>query len=122
MEALNRSIDGVHCFALVRPPGHHAEPDRGMGYCIFNNTAIAVTSALDRVGRVVIIDWDIHHGNGTQKIFYQNDRVLYCSIHQSNIFPFSGWVDDIGAGNGKGFTINAPMVPAIDYRRLSLRI
>jgi acetoin utilization deacetylase AcuC-like enzyme len=119
MEALQRSIDGEHCFALLRPPGHHAEPDRGMGYCIFNNAAIAVTNALKRVERIAIIDWDVHHGNGTQKIFYNNDRVLYCSIHEGNIFPYSGWVDEIGTGNGKGYTINAPMRPGstiADYR------
>ncbi len=119
MEALQRSIDGEHCFALIRPPGHHAEPDRAMGYCIFNNAAIAATNALNRVDRVAIVDWDVHHGNGTQKIFYNNDRVLYCSIHQGNIFPYSGWVDEIGTGNGKGYTINAPMRPGstiADYR------
>jgi acetoin utilization deacetylase AcuC-like enzyme len=119
MEALQRSIDGENCFALIRPPGHHAEPDRGMGFCIFNNASIAVTKALDRVERVAIVDWDVHHGNGTQKIFYGNDRVLYCSIHQGNIFPHSGWVDEVGTGRGKGFTINAPMRPGstiADYR------
>lgn len=109
MEALQRSIDGEHCFALIRPPGHHAEPDRAMGFCIFNNAAIAVTNALDRVKRVAIIDWDVHHGNGTQKIFYASDRVLYCSVHQGNIFPNTGWMDEVGTGPGKGYTINAPL-------------
>jgi acetoin utilization deacetylase AcuC-like enzyme len=111
IDAVQRSIDGEHSFALVRPPGHHAEPDKAMGFCIFNNAAIAASVALDRVGRVAIIDWDLHHGNGTQKIFYPDDRVLYCSVHQGNIFPHTGWVDEIGLGKGKGFTLNAPLRP-----------
>ena len=109
IEAVNRSIDGESCFAIVRPPGHHAEPDRAMGFCIFNNAAIAATAALDRVDKVAIIDWDLHHGNGTQTIFSSDDRVLFCSVHQGNIFPYTGWVDEIGTGRGKGFTINAPL-------------
>ena len=109
IEAVNRSIDGESCFAIVRPPGHHAEPDRTMGFCIFNNAAIAASAALDRVDKIAIIDWDLHHGNGTQKIFFSDDRVLFCSVHQGNIFPHTGWVDEVGSGKGKGFTINAPL-------------
>jgi acetoin utilization deacetylase AcuC-like enzyme len=109
IEAVNRAIEGESCFALIRPPGHHAESDRAMGFCIFNNVAIAATLARDRVDKVAIIDWDLHHGNGTQKIFSSDDHVLYCSIHQGNIFPHTGWVDEIGTGMGKGFTINAPL-------------
>jgi acetoin utilization deacetylase AcuC-like enzyme len=119
VDAVNRSIDGESCFAFVRPPGHHAEPDRAMGFCIFNNVSIAARAALDRVKKVAIIDWDLHHGNGTQKIFFADDNVLFCSIHQGNIFPYSGWVDEIGTGKGKGFTINAPLRPGsslADYR------
>ena len=108
-EAVNRSIDGESCFAIIRPPGHHAESDRAMGFCIFNNAAIGAAVALDRVNKVAIVDWDLHHGNGTQTIFSSDDRVLFCSIHQGNIFPHTGWVDEIGTGAGKGFTINAPL-------------
>jgi len=109
IEAVNRSIDGEHSFAIARPPGHHAEADRAMGFCLFNNAAIAAAAALERVNKVAIIDWDVHHGNGTQKIFYGDNRVLYCSIHQRDIFPHTGWVDEVGTGKGKGFTINAPL-------------
>jgi acetoin utilization deacetylase AcuC-like enzyme len=81
--------------------------------------AIATASALDRIGKVAIIDWDLHHGNGTQKIFYDTDRVLNCSIHHGNIFPYTGWIDEIGSGRGRGFTINAPIQAGstiADYR------
>jgi acetoin utilization deacetylase AcuC-like enzyme len=107
--AVERSIEGEHCFALVRPPGHHAEFDRAMGFCLINNVAVAAKKALDRVDKIVIVDWDVHHGNGTQNSFYGTDRVLYCSVHQEHLFPYSGTVDEVGAGDGKGYTINAPL-------------
>ena len=107
--ATRLALEGEHCFALIRPPGHHAEPDKAMGFCLFNNAAVAAAWALERVDRVAIVDWDLHHGNGTQKIFYSSDRVLFCSIHQQNVFPWSGWIDEIGEGRGRGFNLNAPL-------------
>jgi acetoin utilization deacetylase AcuC-like enzyme len=111
IKAAERALDGEHCFALVRPPGHHAEPDRAMGFCLFNNAAVAAAWALEQVDRVAIVDWDLHHGNGTQKIFYQSDRVLFCSVHRNNAFPGTGWIDEVGEGRGMGFTLNAPLQP-----------
>ncbi len=109
IKAVERSQSGEHCFAMIRPPGHHAEHDRAMGFCLLNNAAIAAAHILPSVDRVAIIDWDVHHGNGTEHAFYSSDRVLYCSTHQDLLFPYSGGVDETGAGNGKGFTINAPL-------------
>jgi acetoin utilization deacetylase AcuC-like enzyme len=80
-----------------------------MGFCLLNNAAIAAAHALDSVDRVAIVDWDVHHGNGTQHAFYGNDRVLYCSVHQEDFFPFSGLVNETGVGAGQGYTINAPL-------------
>jgi acetoin utilization deacetylase AcuC-like enzyme len=111
IDAAERALQGGNCFALVRPPGHHAEPDRAMGFCLFNNAAVAAAWALERVDRVAIVDWDLHHGNGTQKMFYTSDRVLFCSVHQNGAFPGTGWVDEIGEGRGMGFTLNAPLRP-----------
>jgi acetoin utilization deacetylase AcuC-like enzyme len=107
--ALERSLAGEHAFAFVRPPGHHAERAKAMGFCLLNNVAIAVQKALGSVDRVAIVDWDVHHGNGTQNSFCLSNRVLYCSVHQQPLFPYSGGVSDIGNGTGKGFTINAPL-------------
>ncbi len=107
--AAERALEGESCFALVRPPGHHAAAAWAMGFCLINNIAIAAARALKSVNRVAIIDWDVHHGNGTQDIFYNNNRVLYCSTHQEDAFPRTGHIEETGAGNGVGFTINVPL-------------
>jgi acetoin utilization deacetylase AcuC-like enzyme len=98
-------------FALVRPPGHHATSQRAMGFCLFNNVAIAVkyTLAKYKLDRVVIIDFDVHHGNGTQSTFYNNPQVLYVSTHQYPFYPGTGGIEETGSGAGEGTTINIPL-------------
>jgi acetoin utilization deacetylase AcuC-like enzyme len=98
--------------ALLRPPGHHACSSRAMGFCLLNNVAIAAADALARgASRVAIVDWDVHHGNGTQEIFYEEPRILFISLHQSPLYPGTGGVDEIGRGEARGHTINVPMPP-----------
>ena len=100
-------------FCGVRPSGHHAEPDRAMGFCLFDNVAIAAELAIRELGveRVFILDWDVHHGNGTEAAFRERKDVLFASIHQGGIYPGTGALSDVGSGEGEGYTINLP-VPA----------
>ena len=100
-------------FAGLRPPGHHCEAERPMGFCLFNNVAVATQHALDSHGaeRVAVFDWDVHHGNGTNDIFHARRDVLYVSIHQSPLYPGTGALSDVGSGDGEGFTVNLPVPP-----------
>ena len=116
-----RAVDGVLsgeapvAMALVRPPGHHARPGAGMGFCLFNNVALAARYALERRGleRVFILDWDVHHGNGTQEAFYHDPRVVLCSLHQENWYPGTGAMRETGEGPGEGATVNIPLPAGI---------
>jgi acetoin utilization deacetylase AcuC-like enzyme len=106
---MEKEVDNA--FALVRPPGHHATRDRAMGFCIFNNVAISSKFALSKfnLNRVLIADFDVHHGNGTQDAFYADPKVLYFSTHQYPFYPGTGWMDETGTGEGEGTTVNFPM-------------
>ena len=102
-------------FALARPPGHHAPPDRAMGFCILNHAAVAAAHAVAQYGlsRVLLVDFDVHHGNGTQDCFYASPQVLYFSTHQSPAYPFTGAVEETGEGTGLGYTVNVPLPPDV---------
>jgi acetoin utilization deacetylase AcuC-like enzyme len=97
-------------FAFVRPPGHHAERDRAMGFCLFNNVAVAAAHLRKRYGfeRILVMDWDVHHGNGTQHAFYDDPGVLYISTHRYPFYPGTGAAGEVGSGDGEGFTVNIP--------------
>jgi len=113
LDGIDRIMNGEfrNVFALIRPPGHHAEKHMGKGFCIFNNIAIGAMYALERFSleKVLIVDWDLHHGNGTQNSFYEDPRVLYFSVHQFPYYPGTGEVTETGSGKGKGFNINVPL-------------
>jgi acetoin utilization deacetylase AcuC-like enzyme len=130
LEAIEAVTQGKadNAFALVRPPGHHAERNRAMGFCIFNNIAIGAKYVMEGHGteRILVIDWDVHHGNGTQNAFYEDPRVLYFSTHRYGFFyPGTGAPAEVGSGKGEGFTINVPMSPGsgdADYGNVFLHL
>ncbi len=113
VESARRVLSGQwnRAFCSVRPPGHHARAENGMGFCLFNNVAVGAQGVISDglVQRVAILDWDVHHGNGTQELFWTRGDVLYASWHQEGIFPFSGGSDETGEGNGLGATINCAL-------------
>jgi acetoin utilization deacetylase AcuC-like enzyme len=110
IEELQRRGEGVG-FVVTRPPGHHAERDRAMGFCLLNNVAIAASALRSQGERVLIVDWDVHHGNGTQQIFWDDPQVLYVSTHQSPLFPGSGFAGEVGGPNAIDRTVNLPVPP-----------
>jgi len=116
------SGDFRNAFVAARPPGHHATADRAMGFCLFNNVAVAAADlrASGNAERVLVVDWDVHHGNGTQEIFYDEPAVFFLSLHQSPHYPGTGAAGETGSGPGEGFTLNVPLAPATprdDYLR-----
>lgn len=114
VEAVQKG-DCQNGFALVRPPGHHATALRAMGFCLINNIAVAAQYAVQHLGleRVAIIDYDVHHGNGTQDIFFKDPNILYCSTHASPFYPGTGLLDEIGSGDASGATLNVPLPPGV---------
>ena len=108
--AVESALSGTVAFAVARPPGHHAGSGYGMGFCLLNHAAVAAGYARSRgLERVAILDWDVHHGNGTQDIFYGDDGVLYLSVHRSPFYPGTGTAREVGDGEGRGLTVNVPL-------------
>jgi acetoin utilization deacetylase AcuC-like enzyme len=110
IEALDAGL-ASSAFCAVRPPGHHATPSTAMGFCLLNNVAVAAAALADRGERVLIVDYDAHHGNGTQDVFWSDPRVAYVSMHQHPLYPGTGDRHDVGAGAGRGLTLNVPLPP-----------
>lgn len=109
------SGDASFGLGLLRPPGHHARPGAAMGFCLLNNVAVAAAHArASSVERVLVLDWDVHHGNGTQEMFYEDPSVLYVSLHESPFYPGTGAIDELGRGEGRGFTVNLPLSAGAD--------
>lgn len=110
VEGVDEALSGRKLsMGMVRPPGHHALPSQAMGFCIFNNVAIGTTHALNRIKKALIVDWDVHHGNGTELVFYERPDVLYFSTHEYPHYPGTGSVTDTGRGEGEGFNVNVPL-------------
>jgi acetoin utilization deacetylase AcuC-like enzyme len=114
LKALEALVSGQCdvCFAMVRPPGHHALTDRAGGFCIFNNLGVTARYAINQFGfrRILVIDWDVHHGNGIQDLFYRENKVLYFSTHDMLLYPYTGNLEETGKGQGQGYTINVPLL------------
>ncbi len=115
--AIESVLSGTPAFAVARPPGHHAGTDYGMGFCLLNHAAVAAGYARSRgLERIAILDWDVHHGNGTQDIFYDDGQVLYLSTHRSPFYPGTGAAREVGDGEGRGLTVNVPLPARSGYK------